>query len=78
MLVAGHNLQEARVIGFSGPGMHGWQDTRTVKSTLDARSITKKTSQTEITAQVFDEATIKEFQRLRSVFFASHTSLLSS
>ena len=45
----------ARVIGFSGPGMHGWQDTRTVKFTLDARSITKKTSQTEMTAQVFDE-----------------------
>ena len=44
-----------RVIGYSGPGMHGWQDKRTVKITLDARSITKKTSQTDMSMQTFDE-----------------------
>jgi hypothetical protein len=57
MTSAKNSRKEAggRSIGFSGPGMHGWQDSRTVKFTLDARSITKKTSHTEMTAQVFDE-----------------------
>ena len=43
----------ARLIGHSGPGMHGWQDDYQVKFTLDARSITKRTSHTEVMMQVF-------------------------
>ena len=43
----------ARLIGHSGPGMHGWQDHYQVKFTLDARTITKRTSHTELMMQVF-------------------------
>ena len=56
-----------RLIGNSGPGMHGWQDERIVKITLDARSITKKTSQTEVTMQVFDEGKAGEADSHRAL-----------
>ena len=43
----------ARSIGNVGPEMNGWQDEIQVKITLDARSITKKTSQTEVMMHIF-------------------------
>jgi hypothetical protein len=43
----------ARSIGHVGPGMNGWQDKIEVKITLDARSVTKKTSQTEVMMHIF-------------------------
>ena len=57
----------ARVIGLSGPGMHGWQDKRTVKFTLDARTVTRKTSHTEMSAQVFDEGKAGEADSHRAL-----------
>ena len=56
-----------RVIGFSGPGMHGWQDKWTVKITLDARSITKKTSHTDMSMQTFDEGEVGEAESHRAL-----------
>jgi hypothetical protein len=56
-----------RVIGFSGPGMHGWQDKWTVKITLDARSITKKTSHTDMSMQTFDEGEAGEAESHRAL-----------
>ena len=58
---------DARTIGFSGPGMHGWQDKWTVKITLDARSITKKTSQTEVSMQTFGEGEAGEAESHRAL-----------
>ena len=58
---------DARTIGFSGPGMHGWQDKWTVKITLDARSITKKTSQTEVSIQTFGEGEAGEAESHRAL-----------
>jgi hypothetical protein len=43
----------ARSIGNSGPGMNAWQNEVHVKITLDARSITKRTSQTEVMMHIF-------------------------
>ena len=43
----------ARSIGHAGPDMNGWQDVCQVKITLDARRITKKTSQTEVMMHIF-------------------------
>ena len=57
----------ARLIGFAGPGMHGWQDERTVKITLDARSITKKTSHTDFSMQTFDEGEAGEAESHRAL-----------
>ena len=57
----------ARTIGFSGSGMHGWQDKWTVKITLDARSITKKTSQTEVSIQTFGEGEAGEAESHRAL-----------
>ena len=57
----------ARAIGFSGPGKHGWQDKWTVKITLDARSITKKTSQTEVSIQTFGEGEAGEAESHRAL-----------
>ena len=56
-----------RAIGFSGPGMHGWQDKWTVKITLDARSITKKTSHTDMSMQTFDEGEAGEAESHRAL-----------
>ena len=56
-----------RVIGLSGPGMHGWQDKWTVKITLDARSITKKTSHTDMSMQTFDEGEAGEAESHRAL-----------
>ena len=43
----------ARSIGHAGPEMNGWQDEIDVKITMDARRITKKTSQTEVMMHIF-------------------------
>ena len=43
----------ARSIGHAGPDMNGWENEFQVKITLDARTITKRTSQTEVMMQVF-------------------------
>ncbi len=43
----------ARSIGHVGPDMNGWENEFQVKITLDARTITKRTSQTEVMMQVF-------------------------
>jgi hypothetical protein len=56
-----------RAIGFSGPGMHGWQNKWTVKITLDARSITKKTSHTDMSMQTFDEGEAGEAESHRAL-----------
>jgi hypothetical protein len=56
-----------RAVGFSGPGMHGWQDKWTVKITLDARSITKKTSHTDMSMQTFDEGEAGEAESHRAL-----------
>ncbi len=45
----------ARSIGNAGPGMNGWQNKIEVKIMLDARSVTKKTSQTEVMMHIFKE-----------------------
>ena len=42
----------SRSIGNSGPGMNAWKKVH-VKITLDARSITKRTSQTEVMMHIF-------------------------
>ncbi len=46
----------ARSIGHAGPDMKGWENEFQVKITLDARTITKRTSQTEVMMQVFKRA----------------------
>jgi len=43
----------ARSIGHAGPDMKGWENEFQVKITLDARTVTKRTSQTEVMMQVF-------------------------
>ena len=61
------NASGARLIGFSGPGMHGWQPKVRCKITLDARTITKKTSQTEVTMQAFKGGTEGESDSHRAL-----------
>jgi hypothetical protein len=46
----------ARSIGNAGPDIKGWENEFQVKITLDARTITKRTSQTEVMMQVFKRA----------------------
>ena len=46
----------ARSIGNAGPDIKGWENKYQVKITLDARTITKRTSQTEVMMQVFRRA----------------------
>jgi hypothetical protein len=46
----------ARSIGNAGPDIKGWENGFQVKITLDARTITKRTSQTEVMMQVFKRA----------------------
>ena len=69
-MASGKNTKDesgGRVIGYSGPGMYGWQDERTVKITLDARSITKKTSHTDMSMQTFDEGEAGEAESHREL-----------
>jgi hypothetical protein len=47
------NEAGGRSLGYSGPGMHAWQDTIHCKITLDARRITKRCSVTEVMLHVF-------------------------
>jgi hypothetical protein len=56
-----------RLIGLSGPGMFGWQSKVRCKITLDARTITKKTSQTEVTMQAFKGGTDGESDSHRAL-----------
>ena len=47
------NESGSRLIGYCGPDQLDWQDEFHVKITLDARSITKKTSHTEIMLHIY-------------------------
>ena len=56
-----------RVLGHCGPGMHGWQDLFNVKITLDARTITKKTSHTEVMLQIYKKGQEGEAESQKSL-----------
>ena len=56
-----------RLLGHSGPGMLGWQDLFNVKITLDARTITKKTSHTEVMMQIYKKGKGGEAESQKSL-----------
>jgi len=56
-----------RLLGLCGPGMRGWQDLVNVKITVDARTITKRTSHTEVMLQIYKKGKEGEDESQKSL-----------